>query len=71
MISLFAGEERSAKRERLGDPLQVLDRHIDFAALAKAQHLPAGPTAIRYESHAACRPQLRLCSAFDRNGERR
>jgi len=36
MISLFAGEERSAKRERLGDPLQVLDRHIDFAALAKA-----------------------------------
>ena len=36
MISLFAGEERSAKRERLGDLLQVLDRHIDFAALAKA-----------------------------------
>jgi hypothetical protein len=36
MISLFAGEERSAKRERLGDPLQVLNRHIDFAALAKA-----------------------------------
>lgn len=36
MISLFAGEERSAKRDRLGDPLQVLDRHIDFAALAKA-----------------------------------
>lgn len=36
MISLFAGEERSIKRDRLGDPLQVLDRHIDFAALAKA-----------------------------------
>ena len=36
MISLFAGEERKAKRERLGDPLHVLDRHIDFAALAKA-----------------------------------
>jgi IS5 family transposase len=36
MISLFAGEERNAKRARLGDPLQVLDRHIDFAALAKA-----------------------------------
>lgn len=36
MISLFAGEERKAKRERLGDPLQVLDQHIDFAALAKA-----------------------------------
>lgn len=36
MISLFAGEERSAKRDRLGDPLQVLDRQIDFAALANA-----------------------------------
>lgn len=36
MISLFAGEERSSKRDRLGDPLQVLDKHIDFAALAKA-----------------------------------
>lgn len=36
MISLFAGEERNAKRDRLGDPLQVLDRHIDFAALARA-----------------------------------
>jgi len=36
MISLFAAEERAAKRERLGDPLQVLDRAIDFAALARA-----------------------------------
>lgn len=36
MISLFAAEERNAKRERLGDPLQVLDRAIDFAALARA-----------------------------------
>jgi len=36
MISLFAGEERSTKRDRLGDPLQVLDRAIDFKALAKA-----------------------------------
>lgn len=36
MISLFAGEERKSKRDRLGDPLQVLDQHIDFAALAKA-----------------------------------
>lgn len=36
MISLFAGEERSAKRDRIGDPLQVLDRHIDFAAIAAA-----------------------------------
>lgn len=36
MISLFAAEERNAKRGRLGDPLQVLDRAIDFAALARA-----------------------------------
>lgn len=36
MISLFAAEERHAKRDRLGDPLQVLDQAIDFAALAKA-----------------------------------
>lgn len=36
MISLFAPEERAAKRDRLGDPLQVLDRAIDFGALARA-----------------------------------
>lgn len=36
MISLFAGAERNAKRDRLGDPLQVLSDHIDFAALAQA-----------------------------------
>lgn len=36
MISLYAGPERSVKRERLGDPLQVMDKHVDFAALAKA-----------------------------------
>jgi len=39
MISLFAGEERSTNRDRLGDPLQVLDKHIDFAALAKVKRL--------------------------------
>lgn len=36
MISPYAGPERSDKRERRGDPLQVLDRHVAFAALAKA-----------------------------------
>src|SRR5215467_6554035 len=36
MISLFAGEDRAAKRDRIGDPLQVLDRHIDFTAIARA-----------------------------------
>jgi IS5 family transposase len=32
--SLFAAQEREAKRNKLGDTLQVLDRHVDFAALA-------------------------------------
>lgn len=36
MISLFAGEERKAKCECLGDPLQMLNQHIDFESLAKA-----------------------------------
>jgi len=36
MMSLFAGDDRAAKRDRMGDPLQVLDRHIDFAAIAAA-----------------------------------
>jgi len=36
MISLFAAEDRASKRDRIGDPLQVLDRHIDFAAIAAA-----------------------------------
>ncbi|MGH8113007.1 MAG: transposase [Rhodanobacteraceae bacterium] len=35
MISLFAAEERAAKRDRLGDPLKLLDQAIGFAALAK------------------------------------
>lgn len=34
MISLFAAEDRAAKRDRIGDPLLVLERHIDFAAIA-------------------------------------
>jgi len=32
--SLFAAQERGAKRNKLGDTLQVLDRHVDFGALA-------------------------------------
>lgn len=36
MISLFAAQERKTKREQLGDPLQVLDKAIDFVALAEA-----------------------------------
>ncbi|WP_277820288.1 transposase [Xanthomonas translucens] len=36
MISLFAGHERESKRQQIGDPLAVLPRHIDFAAIAQA-----------------------------------
>lgn len=32
--SLFAAEEREAKLDRLGDVLQVMERHVDFAVLA-------------------------------------
>ncbi len=34
--SLFAGEEREAKLDKLGDILQVLEKHIDFKALSQA-----------------------------------
>jgi IS5 family transposase len=36
MISLFAGHEREAKRQQIGDPLTLLSRHIDFASIAQA-----------------------------------
>lgn len=36
MISLFAGQWREAKRQSLSDPLELLNRHIDFAAIAAA-----------------------------------
>lgn len=34
--SLFAAEERETKLDKLGDVLQVLDKHVDFIALAAA-----------------------------------
>ena len=34
--NLFAAQEREAKLTKLGDALQVLERHVDFAALADA-----------------------------------
>jgi len=34
--NLFAAQEREAKLTKLGDALQVLERHVDFAALAGA-----------------------------------
>ena len=32
--SLFAAEERETKLDKLGDVLQILEKHVDFAALA-------------------------------------
>ena len=32
--SLFAAEEREEKLNKLGDALRVMERHVDFAALA-------------------------------------
>jgi len=32
--SLFATEERETKLNKLGDVLQILEKHVDFAALA-------------------------------------
>ncbi|ENA26517.1 hypothetical protein HMPREF1487_09624 [Pseudomonas sp. HPB0071] len=34
MLSLFADQERKAKLDSLGDPLTLLNKHVDFAALA-------------------------------------
>lgn len=34
MKSLFAAEERESKLSKLGDPLESLGQHVDFAALA-------------------------------------
>jgi hypothetical protein len=34
--SLFAAQEHEAKLSKLGDALEVMERHVDFAALAAA-----------------------------------
>ena len=34
--NLFAAQEREAKLSKLGDSLELLERHVDFAALAAA-----------------------------------
>ncbi|UXW25083.1 hypothetical protein [Xanthomonas oryzae] len=48
MISLFAGEERDAKRQQLNDPLVVLSRHIDFGGVVRAVNakLALGPKGL-------------------------
>ena len=39
--SLFADQEREAELNKLGDALQVMEHHIDFAALAAEVDLAA------------------------------
>ena len=47
--SLFADQEREAKLNKLGDALQVMEQHVDFAALAARStwrhHAPAASAA--------------------------
>jgi IS5 family transposase len=45
--SLFADQEREAKLNQLGDALQGMKRHVDFAALAAEVDLAALPPTAR------------------------
>ncbi|MCW3479404.1 transposase [Neisseriaceae bacterium JH1-16] len=43
--SLFAGQEREAKLDKLGDALRTLQEHVDFAALAaEIDHVAPRPS---------------------------
>jgi hypothetical protein len=44
--NLFVTEEREAKPDKLGDVLQILEKHVGFAALATAID-KAAPSASR------------------------
>jgi len=51
VFSLFADQEREARLDSLGDPLALLDKHVDFAALAQPRSTaellaPAAPRAV-------------------------
>lgn len=50
MLILFADQKREAKLDSLGDQLALLDKHVDFAALAaeidRWAHRLAGPRAV-------------------------
>lgn len=35
MLSLFADQEREAKLDSLGDPLSLLNKHVDFCLMAE------------------------------------
>lgn len=43
--SLFAGQEREAKLDKLGDALRTLQEHVDFAALAAEIERALAPVA--------------------------
>lgn len=68
--SLFAAEGREVRLERLGDMPQVLNRHVDFAALAAAKGRQKdsqarrtkrhGPTDFGYKSSASADDQYML-----------
>jgi len=74
---LFAAEHHSRKIDALGDPLQAIERHIDFAALAAEVER----VAPRPESHQGGRPPFptetmvrimvlkRLCNLSDEQME--
>jgi hypothetical protein len=53
--SLFAAQERDAKQNKLGDVLQVLDRHVDVVALAAE----VGRAAPRPDRSRGGRPRSR------------
>lgn len=36
MLSLLVDQEREVKLDSLGNPLALLDKHVDFAAMAAA-----------------------------------
>jgi hypothetical protein len=59
--SLFAAEEREAKLNKLGDTLQLLEKHVDFVALAAAidraaprPGLARRPTTVSHRADGAC-----------------
>jgi len=45
--SLFADQEREAKLNELGETLRVLEKHVDFAALAASVDHAASAAAAR------------------------
>ena len=55
--NLFAAQEREAKLSKLGDALQVIERHVDFAALATAVDQAAQRPGTNAEAVRRFRPK--------------